>query len=236
MRVIRRSSGAARWEPRSGRAALLAVMGGLVLLVAAGVALWWRQSSPSVDVAGASPDAGEVQPGPSREMVSGAEEPEGVREPVSEQVETPEVLPEGVTPQESGLDEMAYWAENLDRKMEKFLEDPGDLENAHKLHKHCIKALLSMEGRYTVELEGVPTDLPTSSEDETWISSSGPFGHRLFIVSRYEFPEHFELSEVENQKGSERGDFLAPLRIDEDLSGRILFTANRVRERLPKRE
>ena len=118
--------------------------------------------------------------------------------------------------------------------MERFLEDPGDLKSAAKLHKDCIMALLSIEGRYTVELEGVPTELPRSSEDETWISSSGPFGHRLFTVSRYEFPEHFELQEIENLEGSERGEFLAPQRIDEDLSGRILFTANRVRQRLPR--
>ena len=196
--------------------------------------MWWRQTSPSVDAARATLDAGEVEPAPSEELVLEPAQAEPVRESVAEEVKTPEVVPEeAMTPQETVFDEEDFWAATLDRKMEKFLEDPGDLGNADKLLTRSIMALLSLEGRYTEELEGVPTPAQRGSEDETWISSSGPFGNRMFTVSRFEFPEHFEILEA-YQEGPE--EFLAPQRIDEDLCGRILFTANRVRERFPKRE
>jgi len=184
VRSVRRGLGASRWGPSSGRAATVAVMSGLVLLVAAGVAMWWRQTSPSVDAARATLDAGEVKPAPSDELVLEPAQAEPVRKSVMEEVKTQEVVPEeAMTPQDTVFDEEAFWAATLDRKMEKFLEDPGDLGNADKLLTRSIMALLSLEGRYTEELEGVPTPVQRGSEDETWVSSSGPFG-RTALSSR----------------------------------------------------
>jgi hypothetical protein len=135
-------------------------------------------------------------------------------------------------PEETAFDEKAFWAEDLDVKLSMFLEDPGDFGSADKLLKHCIKARLSVEGRFIEEVEGVPTQLPTSSEEKSWISSSGPYGHRLFIFGRFEFPEYFELKKIQRLSSSGTEDLLGHRRIDEDLSHRILQAANQVRAQL----
>jgi hypothetical protein len=208
-------------------------MSGIVGIVVGGILLWWQPSPSSAELLQASPpERGDLHE-PSEELVPVPRELEGERGAVSPAVESLEMASAVLAaPDETAFDEEAFWAENLDVKLSRFLEDPGDLGSADKLLKHCIKARLSVESRFIEELEGVPTQLPTSSEEKTWISSSGPYGHRLFIFGRLEFPEYFELKKIQRLSSSGTEDLLGPRRIDEDLSHRILQVANQVRAQL----